>query len=249
MHKTCMIIPCYNEARRLPFKALSRFLEKHASISLCFVDDGSRDRTSKSVKAFQKRIPERIFLTSHTKNKGKAEAVRTGINTILKQGAFETLAYFDADFATPPEEIFLLLDAIQNNPGCMMATGARVLRAGSDIKRKRYRHILGRTFSVIAGIMLRLPVYDTQCGAKIFTKDLAEKIFHKPFISPWFFDVEIFKRLTYLHGKNRVSTVWMEVPLRKWRHIEGSNLKIADFIKAPFELIKISLWYQLYYKG
>ena len=76
--------------------------------------------------------------------------------------------------------------------------------------------------------ILNLPVYDTQCGAKIFSRKICDDIFYEQFISPWLFDVELFARL-----------------LSKWVDIDGSKVKPIYFLKAPFELLKIVRHYKL----
>ena len=99
-------------------------------------------------------------------NVGKAEAVRTGLLRCLADGA-EITGYFDADLATPPEEMIRLVRTLQEREATV-ALAARVALLGTRIERSHLRHYLGRVFATIASLILRIRVYDTQCGAKAF---------------------------------------------------------------------------------
>ena len=86
-------------------------------------------------------------------------------------------------------------------------------------------HYLGRVFATFASITIGLPVYDTQCGFKVFNHQLAYEIFSKNFISKWIFDVELF-----LRAKSK-DTFFKEIPLKYWVDISGSKLKKQTFYK------------------
>ena len=93
--------------------------------------------------------------------------------------------------------------------------------------------------------ILNLPVYDTQCGAKIFSRKICDNIFYEQFISPWLFDVELFARLLNVYGMERTIQMSYEHPVSKWVDIDGSKVKTIYFLKAPFELLKIVRHYKL----
>jgi hypothetical protein len=88
-----------------------------------------------------------------------------------------------------------------------------------------------------------VPIYDTQCGAKIFDAHLAEKIFTAPFVSKWLFDVEIVARILKL--QQEYPNAIIEVPLRVWNEVKGSKIKLKDLINIPYHLIKIKKMYNL----
>jgi dolichyl-phosphate beta-glucosyltransferase len=88
-------------------------------------------------------------------------------------------------------------------------------------------------------MLLHLPIYDTQCGAKIFrsSQEIAG-VLSKRFISRWVFDVEILARL--LKARNfqasSLESAVYELPLRKWEDVAGSKVKPTDFFKALWEV-------------
>jgi dolichyl-phosphate beta-glucosyltransferase len=110
---------------------------------------------------------------------------------------------------------------------------------GRHITRRARRHYLGRVFATFASILLRIPVYDTQCGAKVFraTPELRAAI-ESPFRSSWVFDVELIGRL--LVGSTTVAPVplreFEEMPLREWRDVSGSRLGPGGMARAAIDL-------------
>ena len=115
-------------------------------------------------------------------------------------------------------------------------TGARLKRLGCDVRRKVMRHYLGRIFATLISIDLRLPTYDTQCGAKLMRRELAEKVFDRKFVTKWFFDVEILKRLIRLNGRDSVSARTLEYPVSSWRDVGDSKVKMFS---ALYQLIQV----------
>ena len=190
MRKICIIIPCYNEAERLSIKEFTDFINNSENVYFCFVNDGSRDKTFEVLQSMKNGTKERILIVNLEKNKGKAEAVRKGILESLKWLNFDMLGYFDADLSTPLSEIYTLLSSIDKKESYQFAFGSRVKFINNTIERNFYRHYFGRVFATFASIILRLSIYDTQCGAKLIKKDITTEIFIKPFYSKWFFGAQ-----------------------------------------------------------
>jgi hypothetical protein len=121
--------------------------------------------------------------------------------------------------------------------------GSRVKLLGRAIERRMSRHYPGRVFATLASIVLRLGVYDTQCGAKLFRKsDEVARLFTEPFLSSWIFDVEIVARLSQQRRNSSLADVdhaIVELPLRSWRDIPGSRVSAHDFPQAVWELARI----------
>jgi glycosyltransferase involved in cell wall biosynthesis len=239
MPEVCLIVPCYNETRRLAGDVVLAFVGAHAGHHVCFVDDGSADGTMAMVDALKARDPARIQTLRLPDNRGKAEAVRQGVLQAAASRRFDIIGYWDADLSTPLEELPAMLAELDANPACGLATGARLKRLGSNIDRLAARHLLGRVFATAASVVLDLPVYDSQCGAKVFRAALAGVLFGEPFSTPWLFDVEVLARLRNHLGKQGVLDAVVEVPLRRWRDVGGSKLGLLQMAAAPAGLFRI----------
>ena len=242
MQKVCLIIPCYNESKRLNEKVFSDFIQLNNGISFCFVDDGSKDGTLDILNSIKSKY-ERIMVLRLDKNSGKAEAVRKGVLHVLELNLFDFIGYWDADVSTPLEESKHLLESFLKNNNITFVLGSRMKRLGSTIDRKKMRHITGRIFSTFSSIILKLPVYDSQCGAKIFRAEISSILFNEPFITKWLFDVELLARLRNHLGDKKILDVCYEVPLKSWGEVGGSKLRFSHLLKVPFDLIKIYFHY------
>lgn len=242
MKKTCIIIPCYNEKGRLFVEEFQKALDGKTSLHFCFVDDGSSDSTIEILTCLSQGREERVKVIQNKKNYGKAEAVRTGILETLKWKPFDYVGYFDADLSTPLSEIDTLVGFLEQR-GAEGVFGSRVCRLGSIVERNAFRHYMGRFFATAASLALKLPVYDTQCGAKVFKASLAGKIFQEPFLSKWLFDIELLFRMIKIFGHKAVKENIVEVPLNQWVDKKGSKIKLASWFLAPFQLLKIVRYY------
>jgi dolichyl-phosphate beta-glucosyltransferase len=240
MLPSLFVVPCYNEARRLDADAFVEYGQQNAGVSFRFVDDGSTDGTRGLIEGACRRLPEQLSYLSLPVNRGKAEAVRQGVVSGLAT-ATPVVGYIDADLATPLDELSAMR-AFFTDPRVEVVLAARVALLGRDIKRSLVRHYLGRVFATAASNILQLPVYDTQCGAKLFRNGpLASEVFGRPFDSNWAFDVEVFARYSRAARRDGRSLLDMaiEYPLQRWRDVSGSKLKPRAAVGAAAELWNI----------
>lgn len=237
-----IVIPCYNEASRLKKRDFLSFLETNDDVDFLFVNDGSSDDTLEILRAFSAESL-RVHYLDLQSNGGKAEAVRQGMIYAEQHFESEYIGFWDADLATPLFEIknFMLQMELGNFD---MVTGLRLLRLGAKVRRKRSRHLLGRVFATTASTLINLPVYDTQCGAKLYRRKIVTPLFSQPFITKWLFDVEILFRYKKVFGRDAAINLVYEYPVKAWADVDGSQLKLRDFIKAPYELYKIKKKYK-----
>jgi len=150
--------------------------------------------------------------------------------------------FWDADLATPLEAIPGFIETMEANSRLQLVMGARVRLMGRRIKRKASRHYLGRVFATTVSLTLQLPVYDTQCGAKLFrVNDGLAGLFRDAFVSRWIFDVEILARMIQASGGDRAAVAEgiYELPLSEWEDIDGSKLRSKDFVAALRDIFRI----------
>ena len=238
-----MIIPCYDEATRLPANAFVAYLRQTPTVSVCFVNDGSRDNTRAVLEGMQQQQPDQIIVLHLSQNQGKAGAVRAGIVHCAGQPV-DYLGYLDADLATPLDAIGDLQTALDRQPTLDFVMGSRVKILGADIQRDPFRHYVGRVIATFISNILKLPVYDTQCGAKLFRREIVANLFQEPFISPWLFDVELLARLIRQHGRTNVADHVAEVPLKQWIEQSDSRISSSYVFKMWYELYRIHQTYR-----
>ena len=183
------IIPCFNEEKRLKKERFKEFIGGSEGIDFLFVNDGSLDNTLDGLLEIKKEHPNRVEVLDLKKNGGKGEAIRQGMLNSVDLG-YDYIGYFDADLATPLDEIPRLLGYTERTLPPFIVMGSRIKLLGStNIQRKLRRHYIGRVFATIVSNMLQLPIYDTQCGAKLIHNEIISTVFKEPFSSKWLFDV------------------------------------------------------------
>jgi dolichyl-phosphate beta-glucosyltransferase len=243
---TVIVVPCYNEAARLDTAAFAAFLAQSCDVSFVMVDDGSSDGTGDVLEHLRACDPRRIAVLGLGDNVGKAEAVRRGVKLALRR-APSLVGYWDADLATPLSSIERFRATLAERPELLLVMGSRVGLLGRQIERTWKRHFMGRAFATAASLVLRLAVYDTQCGAKLFrvTPQMAS-LFDRPFRTRWIFDVEILARMMSggpCNDERSAADVIYEYPLERWQDVAGSRLKPRDFLVAAADLAMIHWQY------
>jgi dolichyl-phosphate beta-glucosyltransferase len=229
--RVAVVVPCYNEATRLDRETFRAYA---AAVRFIFVNDGSTDDTS----AVLHSLGEVIDLP----HQGKAEAVRQGMLRAFTLGC-PYAGYWDADLSTPLDALDRLCAVLDANPAIDVVLGSRVQLLGHTIRRREARHYAGRVLATVASLVLRMPVYDTQCGAKVFrAKPEIAALFAEPFLSTWVFDVEVLARLAVSRPSATASLY--ELPLDRWTDVPGSRVRARDGIRALWDLARIRRRYR-----
>lgn len=239
--RVTLVIPCFNEAARLDRAAFEQALVTTGWLDFCFVDDGSTDDTGALLAAMAAAHPRRVHVLTLTRNSGKAEAVRQGLQHAAASSPL--VGFWDADLATPLSECAGLRDTFLQIPHADWIFGIRLRSLGRTIERRALRHYLGRVFATATTLTLDVHSYDTQCGAKLFrVTPLLLAVLSEPFRSRWIFDVEMLVRahalLRTVHPDPLAQLVY-EQPLARWTHQGGSKVRPTDFVRALRDLFRL----------
>jgi len=239
-----LVIPCYNEERRLPVDELRAFALPDMRVDFLLVNDGSRDGTLRLLESLAREDPAKFSVLNLERNSGKAEAVRRGILAAMDRKP-DLVGFWDADLATPLSELTHFLTVFGKRPEIEMVFAARVRLLGRAISRNPRRHYVGRVGATLISSSLGLAVYDTQCGAKLFRAgDEMRALFTEPFLSRWIFDVEVIARLVRQRGRDDAARAIYELPIMSWHDVKGSKVRSTDFLRALKDLWKIHRAYK-----
>jgi len=226
-----IVIPAYNEERRLPstLDAVFAWLEgsPYHDAEVLVVDDGSTDATAAFVERRMTQEP-RLRLLRNPGNRGKGYAVRHG----MLQAHGDWILFSDADLSAPIEEFPRLLSAAQER-NAAVAIGSRALdRSLIGVHQSRWREWSGILFNRVVRLTTGLPFSDTQCGFKLFHREGARRIFSLQRLDGFSFDVEDL----FIAKSLGIATV--EVPVR-WNNVEGTKVGMAQGIASFLDLLRI----------
>lgn len=239
--KVSIIIPAYNEEKRIEsmVKAYSNFFNKKNDIlnyELLVVINGTTDNTKKVIENLQQEMPN--LLMQEIKEGGKGLAISYGFKNALERPN-DLIGFVDADMATSPEAFFDLITNC-NFDGVIASrymSGSVVTPPRPFIKKWGSKIF----FSSLVKLLFGLNYYDTQCGAKLFTKKVINSIAPHLYVKYWAFDVEI------LYLCKRYGFCIREIPTI-WNDQAGSKLStFSEGIPMLTTLIALR-WYYLFQK-
>jgi len=235
-----MIVPCYNESRRIDLEFWRETIRLTTSAFWLFVNDGSTDSTSEILLKLTEF--ENVRILDLARNRGKPEAIRLGVLTL--KSTYGVIGYVDADKCFSA----LTLSRFVNN-GCdtlltdqsalRIVIGSRVKLSGKHIVRSNSRHWIGRLIVTFCGVFWSDMPYDPQSGIKLLRVDLMDNVvFTEAFKTRWFFDIELMIRLGVIGS---IQTPIIEIPLEEWHEVRSNNFTIRSFPLIARELITICL--------
>jgi len=232
--KSCgVVVPCYNEARRLDVAKFADFAGQDHDIELIFVNDGSSDDTLTRVCEVYEQANDAVNVLSLASNCGKGEAVRRGMIWAASQG-FSTIGFWDADLATPLETILGFQNVFRKYSHVDVVWGTRLSLLGHFIERDFVRRQIGRMFSAASAAAVGVGTRDALCGAKMFRNGkMLSSLLAKPYSSRWIFDVEILARIQILSSANQakpIQELMYEYPLDQWFEMAGSTLRTFGLV-------------------
>jgi len=224
-----IVIPAYNEQRRLPetLRHVRAYLEaRRADAEVIVVDDGSRDATAALVEARRGEFPG-LRLVSNGVNRGKGYSVRHG----MREAHGRIVLFTDADLSAPIEEADKLLAAMRDHE---VAIGSRgVDRSLIEVHQSPLRELAGMVFNFLVRAITGLRFVDTQCGFKAFLREPSRIIFEQQRIERFGFDPEVLF-LAKRHGLRAV-----EIPVR-WAHDPQTKVNmVRDSLRMFGEVLSI----------
>jgi len=228
------VVPCFNEQQRINPREWLKFFDS-IKANLVFVNDGSTDKTQKILEEISRVRSRNIKVVELSKNSGKAEAVRKGLQEALNLfGDTRWIGYLDADAPYMSNDVIRMLKLSQELD-VDIVMGSRVRLLGRSINRTPYRHFMGRLVASYLGKGKSDFPYDSQCGLKMFrVSNHLREVIISPFESRWFVDIELIIRL-----KERTKVTIIEEPLQYWTDSGGSHIGLKSYGKILRELIKI----------
>src|SRR5260370_21169915 len=142
MLRIAVVVPCFNEERRLDVGAFRRAELEARELELVFVDDGSSDGTRRVLEEIQAQRAGRTTIVVQQPNAGKAAAVRRGVLDALESHP-DAVGFWDADLATPFSELPAFVEVLERQPEVDVVVGSRVRLMGRTIERRAMPHYLG----------------------------------------------------------------------------------------------------------
>ncbi len=217
-----IIFPVFNEELRLKssFNHIISFLKKKKKfkVEIIFVDDGSQDNSynliNKFIKSFKPNKKIEIKVVKLKINLGKGAALKLGV----KYAKHNWILTTDSDMSV---SLFQFIDWANKkliNEKYFVYFGSR-RHEKSIVKKKVYRNMLGNIMRLLVFTILNIKIKDTQCGFKLYKKQVAKLIFSKLSRFGFDHDLEIVLLLKSKHIRIK------ELPV-KWVHKNNSSLNI-----------------------
>lgn len=222
-----IIIPAYNEEKRLPgtLETIQGFLSQQSyPAEVLVVENGSSDRTLQIAQDFASRDP--AIRALHVEQRGKGRAVQAGMLAAAGKYRF----FGDADLSMPITEINRFLPPQISDPQVVIAS--REVPGAVRYGEPELRHLSGRVFNSLVRWIALPGLQDTQCGFKLFRDDVAEKVFPRQTIFGWTFDVEVLfiaRRLGYQISE--IGVPWYYNADSKIRMLQDAWVMFQDLVQ------------------
>lgn len=222
--KLSIVIPAYNEEQRLGPTIdayLGYFTPRYGTdYEIVVVVNGSRDGTEALARGIAKRqAPVQVIVEPRAV--GKGGAVMMG----FRAARGDLIGFTDADASTPPEAF----DDLARNIGDAGAIIASRWFPESKVYPPQpwKRRVASRIFNFLVRHLFKVKIRDTQCGAKVLTRQAVADVLPEIGITRWAFDVDLLFKL------RRAGYRIIEWPTT-WHDVGGSQLRIG---RASFEML------------
>ena len=222
-----IIIPAYNEEKRIGATLkdyLHYFSKKRKKFEIIVVTDGCIDKTVGIVKSFKSKHVKNL---NYGKKLGKGSAILKG----FENANGNIIGFVDADESVKPED-FHKMALLIGEYECVVAS-RRTEDSKILTKQPIRRRALGRGYNIMVNLLFGLRIKDTQCGAKVFTKNAIKTILAEVGTKGYSFDVEILWRLRRRKFKIK------EYPVT-WMHMKEGAFNVRKHaFKMLIEIMKL----------
>ncbi len=227
-----VIVPCYNEAKRLPLALIDidkHLSEQEYSYEILVVNDGSTDATAEIVERFKPLI-DNLKILDNKVNRGKGAAVRDGM--LAAKGNWRVM--MDADNSTSIVEFNKMIPYLEE--GYEVVIGSRAVR-GSKLNPPQniFKQLAGKLGNLFVQILLLRGIWDSQCGFKCFSEEAANRIFSIAKIDRWGFDVEALALARAFGYQIK------EMPIH-WVNDLNSRVSWTSYFQVLSEAVKVRWW-------
>ena len=127
------------------------------------VDDGSTDNTEFEARAAG------VEVVKHFANQGKGAAIKTGLHILSTRASVEYVLILDGDGQHLPEEIPAFIEAANDTHAAMLVGNRMSDTRTMPFVRKMTNRFMSAQISGVCG----QDIPDTQCGFRMFHRDLA----------------------------------------------------------------------------
>lgn len=246
--KVSIIIPAYNEEKRIgkTLEEYGKFFQqklkqkKLKDFRIIVVINNTTDRTEEIVKGWKKKFKQIEYL--NFKEGGKGFAIIEGFKYALKKGD-ELIGFVDADMATSPESFYDLIENVGDYDGII---ASRYIGGAVVNPRQSWQRVfVSRIFNTMIRSLFFIKYRDTQCGAKLFKREVVEIVLPEIGITQWAFDVDLLYQLERKNKKiKEFPTVWADKEYSKINFMKaGPRMGLAiirlRLIYSPFEKLLV----------
>lgn len=221
-----LIIPAYNEAQRIE-PVVKNYCACFPEAEIIVVCNGCRDKTPEIATQLSLLYPNIEVLVYHEKL-GKGGAIIEG----FKHAHRNMIGFVDSDESVNPAEVMGMFEALSRADGIIASrrlSGSKIM-----VRQPIPRRLASKAFNILVRIIFGLHFKDTQCGAKVFTKEAVQSVLNQLTTNGFEFDVELLWSL-----KKQKRTV-LEYPIT-WRHSEGSTFRLSNSPKMFVSLLRLRL--------
>jgi glycosyltransferase involved in cell wall biosynthesis len=221
-----IVIPAYNEEYRIG-GVITRYCGFFPGSEVIVVCDGM-DNTKKIIKELMMCYPQ-LRVLEYEERLGKGQSVMEG----MKNARYDKVGFVDADESIEPDDVKRMFDAL--SLADVVIASRRLKNSRILVKQPLKRRISSIAFNIFARVVFGLGFSDTQCGAKVFRKEVVREVFNDLKTKGFEFDVELLWRLKK-KGYNII-----EFPII-WKHSDGSSFSLSNAPMMLFSLLKVRLW-------